>query len=111
MVALAAEAGVKRHVVTHRHTDLKDEFYARVRAQGQVPASEAKLRADLAETKRKLAEALEDNKNLIDTVDRMARVINVLTVENAQLIEQQDRHRGRTVTSLRARTTTPDNMA
>lgn len=43
-VALAAEAEVKRHVLTHRHTDLKDEFYARVRTQGHVPDSEVKLR-------------------------------------------------------------------
>jgi hypothetical protein len=26
VVSLAAEADVKRHVLTHRHTDLKDEF-------------------------------------------------------------------------------------
>ena len=40
VVSLAVEANVKRHVLTHRHTDLKDEFYARVRARGHVPASE-----------------------------------------------------------------------
>ena len=33
VIALAAEADLKRHVLTHRHTDLKDEFYARVRAR------------------------------------------------------------------------------
>jgi hypothetical protein len=107
VVALAAEAGVKRHVLTHRHTDLKDEFYARVRAQGQVPASETKLREELAQTKRKLAEAVEDNRNLTDTVERLARVVNVLTVENAQLVEQHDIRLGRTLTPLRGRTTTP----
>jgi hypothetical protein len=32
--SLAAEAGVKRHVLTHKHTDLKDRFYA----PGQSPA-------------------------------------------------------------------------
>jgi len=46
VVSLAVEASVKRHVLTHRHTDLKDEFYARVRAQGQVPASEKELRSN-----------------------------------------------------------------
>ncbi|WP_369192139.1 hypothetical protein [Streptomyces sp. R08] len=43
----AAEADVKRHVLTHRHTDLKDEFYTKVRTQGRVPDSERKLRAEL----------------------------------------------------------------
>ncbi len=37
VVSLATEADVKRHVLTHRHTDLKDEFYARVRAKGRSP--------------------------------------------------------------------------
>ena len=37
IVALAAEAGIKRHILTHRHTDLKEEFYARVRAQNRIP--------------------------------------------------------------------------
>ena len=40
---LAAEAGVKRHVLTHKHTDLKDLFNARVRAQDSVPARETVL--------------------------------------------------------------------
>jgi hypothetical protein len=47
IVALAAEADVRRHVLIHRHTDLKDEFYARVRACGHVPDNERKLRDDL----------------------------------------------------------------
>ena len=49
IVSLAAEAGVKRHVLTHKHTDLKDLFNARVKAQHSVPASEADewLAADL----------------------------------------------------------------
>jgi hypothetical protein len=55
VVSLAVEADVKRHVLTHRHTDLKDEFYARVRAQGHVPASEQELRDELKTTRQKLA--------------------------------------------------------
>lgn len=51
VLVLAAEEDVKRHVLTHRHTGLKDEFYAKVRAQGQVPASELKLREELRKTK------------------------------------------------------------
>jgi hypothetical protein len=52
VVSLAVEADVKRHVLTHRNTDLKDEFYARVRAQGRVPASEQELRDELKAARR-----------------------------------------------------------
>jgi hypothetical protein len=61
VVPLAVEADVKRHVLTHRHTDLKEEFYARVKAQGHVPASEQELRDELKTTRQKLAEAREEN--------------------------------------------------
>ena len=64
VVSLAIESDVKRHLLTHRHTDLKDEFYARVRAQGHVPASEQELRDELKTTKQKLAEAREENRQL-----------------------------------------------
>ncbi|GAA0589273.1 hypothetical protein GCM10010174_00130 [Kutzneria viridogrisea] len=101
VVSLAAGAGAKRHVLTHRHTDLKDEFYARVHLQGHVPRSEAKLREDLAEPQRRLAEAVEDRKNLRDTVERLTRVINVLTVENEALHTQQREQKQSTVVPLR----------
>lgn len=41
VVALAEEAGVKRHVLTYRHTDLKDLFYAQVRARAKFPTANA----------------------------------------------------------------------
>lgn len=101
VVSLAAEADVKRHVLTHRHTDLKDEFYARVRAQGHTPASEAKLRVDLEDTRKRLAEAREENRRLRETAEAFARVVNVLTAENDQLKAERDTQRGRKVTPLR----------
>ena len=85
VVSLAAEAQVKRHVLTHRHVDLKDEFYAKVRARGHVPDSERKLRKELAETKRRLKEANARIAVLEADVEGLARVANVLTVENEQL--------------------------
>jgi len=102
VVSLAVEADVKRHVLTHRHTDLKDEFYARVRAQGQVPASETKLREDLADARRRLAAVLEENEQLTATVEQFARIVNVLTVEKEQLAQQLRGQRGGMVTPLRA---------
>ncbi|MGA5265819.1 hypothetical protein [Streptomyces lydicamycinicus] len=99
-LALAAEADVKRHVLTHRHTDLKDEFYARVRAQGQIPDSERKLRAELKKTKERLAELIEENKRQQAEIETFARVVNVLTVENHQL-RGQSGHKRAPVVALR----------
>ncbi|GAA1963481.1 hypothetical protein [Catenulispora subtropica] len=88
IVSLAEEAQVKRHVLTHRHVDLKDEFYAKVRARGHVPDSERKLREELAQTKRRLEEANGRIAELEGDVEGLARVVNVLTVENDQLRER-----------------------
>ncbi|MFE9950971.1 hypothetical protein ACFYRJ_26085 [Streptomyces sp. NPDC005531] len=93
VLALAAEADVKRHVLTHRHTDLKDEFYAKVRAQGHVPDSERKLREELRKTKERLAEVIEENTRQQAEIETFARVVNVLTVENDHLRGQQGRRR------------------
>jgi hypothetical protein len=45
VVALAIEAGVPRNALTQRHTDLKDEFYQRIRDRGADNGDEARLRA------------------------------------------------------------------
>ncbi|MFI0219771.1 hypothetical protein [Streptomyces lydicus] len=84
---------MKRHVLTHRHTDLKDEFYAKVRAQGRVPNNERKLRAELKEARERLAELAKENKRQRAEIEMFARVVNVLTVENDQLREEQGRNR------------------
>lgn len=44
IVALATEAGVPRNALTQRHTDLKNDFYDRVRGRGGTPDSERRLR-------------------------------------------------------------------
>ncbi|WP_282793134.1 hypothetical protein [Streptomyces sp. CC224B] len=44
IVALAQEAGVPRSALTQRHLDFKNAFYAQVRARGQTPDSEIRLR-------------------------------------------------------------------
>lgn len=59
IVSLAAEAGVKRHVLTHKHTDLKDLFNARVKAQDPAPASETALREQNDELRRRATRARE----------------------------------------------------
>jgi septal ring factor EnvC (AmiA/AmiB activator) len=101
VVSLAIEAGVKRHVLTHRHTDLKDEFYARVRAQGRIPASEQELRDELETTKQKLAQAREENRQLKASVEAFARIVNVLTTENDRLTQQKTDQGNRTLIPFR----------
>ncbi len=44
IVALAQEAGVPRNALTQRHVDLNNDFYAQVKARGQAPDSETRLR-------------------------------------------------------------------
>jgi septal ring factor EnvC (AmiA/AmiB activator) len=100
IVALAAEAGIKRHILTHRHTDLKDEFYARVRAQNRIPESEKRLRDQLAAIQRRLADLNEHSRQQQQTIEALARIVNVLTVENEQLATQLNHQRTRTVVPL-----------
>lgn len=82
-VSLAAEAGVKRHLLTHRHTDLRDEFYARVRRQGHVPQSEVALRAKVNALEETVAALRGKNADLLREVAILRRMNNVLQVERA----------------------------
>jgi hypothetical protein len=52
IVALAVEAGVPRSALTQRHTDLKNDFYERVRARGGTPEGEQRLRREVARLNR-----------------------------------------------------------
>lgn len=85
IVALADEADVKRHLLTHRHTDLKAEFYARVRARGYVPDNERKLRDDLAKALDRIKELAAEATKLQGENHALARIINVLELENHEL--------------------------
>ena len=59
VVALAAEAGVHHMALQKRHADLKEEFYARVRAETQqTPEVERRLRKEVV----RLKEALKDSR-------------------------------------------------
>ena len=49
--SLADEADLKRWLLTHRHTDLQDEFRDRVRAQNATPPAMAALHKEIAELK------------------------------------------------------------
>ena len=91
IVSLAAEAGVKRHALTHKHTDLKDRFYARVKAQNFVPASETALREQNAELRRKLDDMRAERDEYKQAADALARALNVLTIGNDELRRKANR--------------------
>ena len=87
IVALAQEAGVPRNALTQRHTDLKNEFYERVKERGATPDIEVRLREQVARLKKTLANKETELARLRADVPALVRVVNQLTAENAELRE------------------------
>jgi ribonuclease HI len=87
--SLAEEAGLRRNKLTHKHTGLKDLFYALVRSQDHRPKIANQLQADNDLLRQKLADLRARHSQLKGQLARFARVIHVLEVENAQLREQR----------------------
>lgn len=85
IVALATEADVPRNALTQRHLDLKAEFYDKVRARGETPDSEKRLRQRIV----KLKELRETDKaeivRLQTDLEALVRVVHQLTLENRKL--------------------------
>ncbi len=91
VVALAIEAGVSRNALTQRHTDLKDEFYQRIRDRGAANEDEARLRATIARLRQTIANKNKELAQLRADVPALVRAVNQLTMENQQL---RDVHAG-----------------
>ena len=91
VVALAIEAGVPRNALTQRHTDLKDEFYQRIRERGADNGDEARLRATIAKLRQTIANKNKELAQLRADVPALVRAVNQLTLENQQL---RDAHAG-----------------
>lgn len=81
VVALAIEAGVPRNALTQRHTDLKDEFYQRIRERGADNADEARLRATIAQLRKTIASKNKELAQLRADVPALVRAVNQLTLE------------------------------
>ena len=89
VTTLAEEAGVKRNMLTHKHTDLQDEFRRRVELIGSpMPPSESALRAELDDVKKHLKRARINLRRALAGKQRYARAVQVLGMENAQLAER-----------------------
>jgi hypothetical protein len=85
IVALAQEAAVPRNALTQRHLDLKNEFYDKVRARGQIPESEARLGMQIAKLRKLRVRDTGELAQLREDVLHLVRVVNQLTTENQQL--------------------------
>ena len=85
IVALALEAGVPRNALTQRHTDLKDEFYQRIREAGADNGDEARLRATIARLRQTIAGKNKELSQLRADVPALVRAVHQLTLENQQL--------------------------
>ncbi|MEV6013825.1 hypothetical protein AB0M29_44775 [Streptomyces sp. NPDC051976] len=88
IVALALEAGVPRIALTQRHTDLKNEFYDKVRARGATPDSEQRLRKQVRRLKELRAADVEEIAQLKADVEALVGALHQATAEN-QLLRQQ----------------------
>ena len=86
--SLAAEAGLKRWHLTHKHTDLRDEFYDRVRTQGTTPAAMTALYEEIAALKNAHKQDRTALRDAIAQKEIHARETQVLALENAELKEQ-----------------------
>lgn len=87
--SLAAESQLKRHKLTHKHTGLKDLFYALVRSQEHRPQIAQDLKEDNDRLRGQLASLREEHRKLKERLSTFARVIHVLDVENNQLRQAQ----------------------
>jgi septal ring factor EnvC (AmiA/AmiB activator) len=89
VVALAIEADVPRNALTQRHTDLKDEFYRRIRKRGADNGDEARLRATIAKLRQTIATKNKELAQLRADVPALVRAVHQLTLENQQLREMR----------------------
>ena len=85
VVALALEADVPRNALTQRHTDLKNEFYQRIRELGADNGDEARLRATTARLRKTIEGKNKELAQLRADVPALVRTVNQLTLENQQL--------------------------
>lgn len=83
--SLAEEARVKRWILTHRHTDLQDEFRARITNANTEPPVVRALQEEKAAAAKKLKALTADVTALTATIHQLERIIQVLALENQNL--------------------------
>lgn len=95
VLQLAAEAGVKRWVLTHKHPDLRQAFEEQRRSVNGVPPAFQHLSGKIADLEAANRKLRADNAELTERVNTYAQVIRELSTE---------------VDTLRVQTALPDNV-
>jgi len=89
VVQLAAEAGVKRWVLTHKHPDLRKEFEAARESVNGIPAAFQTLQAKVDDLEVANKRLREHNNELTERNEIYAQVIHALTSELAEFRRAQ----------------------
>ncbi|MFI8520049.1 hypothetical protein ACIGEZ_19800 [Streptomyces sp. NPDC085481] len=92
ILQLAAEAGVKRWVLTHKHTDLKDDFLARRTAANGIPPAFQHYKARADELEQRNHRLIEENRHLEEKVQVYAQVIGELLTERDRISRSNQWH-------------------
>ncbi|MFJ4199252.1 hypothetical protein ACIP2Y_06385 [Streptomyces sviceus] len=88
IIALAAEAQVPRNALTQRHTDLGYDVYEMVRARGQTPDNERRLRQQVRRLKELRAADAEEVAQLKADVEALVGALHQATMANSHLRRQ-----------------------
>lgn len=83
--SLAVEATLRRNKLTHKHTDLKDLFYALVRAQSAAPRVTTEVVAETERLNDRIQKLTTERDRWQTEAKQFARVVQVLEVENEKL--------------------------
>ncbi|AVV45254.1 hypothetical protein C6376_36840 [Streptomyces sp. P3] len=105
VIQLAAEAGVKRWVLTHKHPDLRKEFEKARESVNGIPAAFQTLQAKVDDLEAAHKRLRQHNSELTERNEIYAQVIHALTTELAEL--RRDRPLPANVRRLPAEATTP----
>lgn len=100
IVALAQEAGLRRNKLTHKHTDLKDLFYAEEKARNGISDREIKLREEIDALKARINGLRNERDRYRTTSELLVRAINALTLENHGLRKELDQHSAAGIMSM-----------
>ncbi|HEV8652087.1 MAG TPA: hypothetical protein VG276_22510 [Actinomycetes bacterium] len=90
VVQLAAEAGMKRWLLTHKHHDLAEQFQARAKAIGGDPPSVRKLKAQVQELQEAVARLKAEQAERQALLECYAHVINELSIDYEQVKTERD---------------------
>ncbi|MFD8612235.1 hypothetical protein [Streptomyces sp. NPDC059631] len=90
VVQLAAEADVKRWLLTHKHRDLAEHFQARARALAGDPPPVVELKKRVSDLEAANARLKESDAERQELTDFYAQIINELSIELDRVTAERD---------------------